>query len=85
MRTKNSTIFQLENDNEKEEMIIEMMMYVINTYSSPSRLFKSGGGEILSQEGTTQGDPLIMPWYSVNTSIIIEAMRNAIPETDVAR
>ena len=26
----------------------------------------------LSQEGTTQGDPLAMPWYSVNTSIMIQ-------------
>ena len=47
----------------------EMSLYIINTYRSPPRLFICGGGEILSQEGTTQGDPLAMPWYSVNTSI----------------
>lgn len=57
----------------------EISLYVINTYRSPSRLFICGGGEILSQEGTTQGDPLAMPWYSVNTSIIIQALRNSIP------
>ena len=57
----------------------EISLYVINTYRSPSRLFICGGGEILSQEGTTQGDPLAMPWYSVNTSIIIQTLRNAIP------
>ena len=39
----------------------EMALYVINTCRSPSRLFICGGGEILSQEGTTQGDPLAMP------------------------
>ena len=35
----------------------EMALYVINTYRSPSRLFICRGGEILSQEGTTQGEP----------------------------
>ena len=40
----------------------EMSLYIINTYRSPSRLFICGGGEILSQEGTTQGDSLAMPW-----------------------
>ena len=39
-------------------------IYVINTYRESTRLFVSGGGEILSTEGTTQGDPLAMPWYS---------------------
>ena len=33
----------------------------------------------MSQEGTTQGDPLAMPWYSANTSIIIETLRNDVP------
>ena len=46
--------------------------YIRNTYSSPSRLFISGHGEILSAEGTTQGDPLSMPWFSINTSPLIE-------------
>ena len=31
--------------------------YIINCYATPSRLFSVGGGEILSSEGTTQGDP----------------------------
>ena len=57
-----------------------MCKYVINTYRSPSRLFVCGGGEILSQEGTTQGDPLAMPWYSVNTSIMIQNLRFRVPE-----
>ena len=49
----------------------EMALYVIKTYRSPSRLFICGGGKILSQEGTTHRDPLLMPWYSVNTSMMI--------------
>ena len=57
----------------------EMSLYIINTYRSPSRLFICGGGEILSQEGTTQGDPLAMPWYSVNTSIMIQSLRISTP------
>ena len=35
--------------------------YLINTYRQQSRLFITGGGEIASMEGTTQGDPLAMP------------------------
>ncbi len=34
----------------------------IKTYRNSTRLFISGGGEMLSQEGTTQGDPLAMPF-----------------------
>ena len=41
--------------------------YLINTYRCPARLFIAGGGEIQSEEGTTQGDPLAMPWYSLST------------------
>ena len=53
--------------------------FIINTYRSPSRLFICGGGEILSQEGTTQGDPLAMPWYSVNASVMIQSLRTSSP------
>ena len=35
---------------------------LINTYRFPSRLFITGGKELLSQEGTAQGDPLSMPF-----------------------
>ena len=57
----------------------EKLLYIINTYRSPSRLFICGGGEILSQEGTTQGDPLALLWYSVNTSIMIQSLRTSTP------
>ena len=56
-----------------------MALYVINTYRSPSRLFVCGGGEILSREGTTQGDSLAMPWYALNTSIMIQNLRDHCP------
>ena len=42
-----------------------MAMYVRNCYRRPSRLFISGGGEVQSSEGTTQGDPLAMSAYGV--------------------
>ncbi len=37
-----------------------------NTYRAPSKLFIDGDA-LLSQEGTTQGDPLAMPMYAVAT------------------
>ena len=60
-------------------MCKEMVLYVINTYRSPSRQFICGGGEFLSREGTTQGDPLAMPWYPLNTSIMIQKLRDYCP------
>ena len=54
--------------------------FIINTYRMPARLFIAGGGEITSREGTTQGDPLAMPWYSVNTVIIINQLRIQHPD-----
>ena len=58
----------------------EIALYIINTYRSPSMLFISGGGEISSQEGTTQGDPLAMPWYAINTNHMISSLRASIPQ-----
>ena len=59
----------------------EMSLYIIKTYCiyrKSSRLFIFGGCGILSEEGTTQGDPLAIPSYSVNTSIIIQSLRLTI-------
>ena len=58
----------------------EIALYIINTYRRPSRLFISGGGEICSQEGTTQGDQLAMPWYAINTNLMISSLRASIPQ-----
>ena len=42
-----------------------MSTYIRNCYKHPLRLFVIGGKELLSQEGTTQGDPLVMPTYAI--------------------
>jgi hypothetical protein len=62
----------------------KMSMYIINTYRSTSRIFTCGGGEILSPEGTTQCDPLAIPWYSVNTAVMIQSLKLNIPEVKQA-
>ena len=42
----------------------EIAIFVVNCYQEPARLFVMGGLEILSLEGTTQGDPTAMPVYA---------------------
>ena len=46
--------------------------YLINCCATPSRLFIVGGGEILSSEGTTQGDSTDM---GANTSGILSLIK----------
>jgi len=57
--------------------------YLVNTYRHPTKLFIAGGKTILTMEGTTQGDPLAMPWYSLsttkNTPIIHQEYTQYIP------
>ena len=53
----------------------EFAVILINTYRKPTRLFITGGGEILSAEGTTQGDALAMQFYGISTVQIIQKLR----------
>ena len=45
--------------------------YVINTYKQPALLFITGGEELISAEGTTQGDPLSMSLYAISLQPLI--------------
>ena len=46
---------------------------LINLYRNPTELFVDGD-VILSQEGTTQGDPLAMPMYGLATMPLIRRL-----------
>ncbi len=49
--------------------------FLNNTYKAPSRLYISHSEEVLlSQEGTTQGDPDAMPMYAISTRPLIDRL-----------
>ena len=51
--------------------------YAINTYRKSARLFITGGKEIMSAEGTTQGDPLAMALYALSVQPLITSLQAA--------
>ena len=57
----------------------EFSTVLINTYRLPVRMFIQNGGEILSVEGTTQGDNLAMSFYALGTSILLDRLKLISP------
>ena len=51
-----------------------LSIFVRNCYSLPSRLFMIGGMELLSKEGTTQGDPVSMIIYGIGVTPLINML-----------
>ena len=52
--------------------------YVSNCYQSPARLFVIIGKEILSKEGTTQGDPTSMGTYALGVTPLLHFLHEFI-------
>ena len=48
----------------------ELAPVLINTYRTPARLYV-GGECSMSEEGTTQGDPLAMPFYAIAMLLLV--------------
>ena len=54
---------------------------LIDAYRLPVRMFIQDRGEILSAEGTTQGDNLAMSFYALGTSILLDRLKLTSPTT----
>ena len=52
-----------------------LAVYAINTYRHSARLFITGGKELTSAEGTTQGDPLAVALYALSIQPLITGLQ----------
>ena len=55
-----------------------LAIILISTYRQAARLFISGGAELLSQEGTTQGDNLAMSFYALGTISLLNKLHQLV-------
>ena len=56
---------------------------IFNCYAAPVRLFSFGGGEILSKEGTTQGDPTSMGAYALDILPMLHSLLDFVLTNDL--
>ena len=57
-------------------------IFVRNCYNVSARLFGLGGKELLSHEGTTQGDPTAMEIYGIALTPLMKHLATYYPESD---
>ena len=55
---------------------------ILNIYRANSRLIVSGGGELSSKEGTTQGDPLAMAMYALALTPFVQHLHDEHDNTN---
>ena len=59
----------------------ELATFIYNCYIIPARLFITGGKELRSREGTTQGDPTAMVTYAIGLTPLLDDLQRFGNET----
>ena len=61
----------------------ELATYCLNCYTNDARLFVTGGLEILSREGVTQGDPISMALYALGILPLLSLIKKGCEEPNI--
>ena len=62
-----------------------LVTILTSIYRVLSRLFVTGGMELTSEEGTTQGCPLSMAMYALSAAPLINKCQSVLPTEDLPR